>query len=191
MNRAMIDIETLSRQPDGCIISVGIALFDDTQIIASQGWAIDAQFWHGHMDPATIQWWMAQNAEAREYSFGGKTTDRTVALDLSTYLKDYNVQELWANDPSFDLVMLEQWWKRIPQVDHCPFKFWTYRSYRTITSLTSEITGIDHKHSQGKFVAHNPVEDAVAQARVVIACRNALMTLVPVTPFHHAVNVLP
>ncbi len=174
MNHLMLDIETLSRRPDGCIISVGFALFTDTDVLDSNGWAIYHDHWHGFLEPDTIKWWMKQPDEVRAFSFNGTYSDMSVALGLKTLADTNEIDEVWANDPNFDLSMLEQWWTRVG-LNHWPFAYWKYRSFRTITALTKEVTGQDFKAaSKNTFAAHNPVEDAVNQARVVIACRHAL-----------------
>jgi 3' exoribonuclease, RNase T-like len=180
MNHAMIDIETLSKQPNGAIISIGVAIFNDQLVTASDGWALDPKCWHGHLDPETIHWWAAQNEAAREFSFTGKFTDVTAAFNLKTLLAQHNVQEVWANDPQFDLVMLQQWWERLGKsmVGDFPIHYRQPRSYRTICALAEEIDGVDPRKSwAGNYVAHNPIEDAVSQARVVIASRNIIPRL--------------
>jgi exodeoxyribonuclease VIII len=171
----MIDIETLSLRPDAAIISVGVAIFDNAQVIAADSWAIDHRCWHGHLDPGTVQWWMQQSDEAVQFSFSGTKIDVEVALALKAYVMDHNCEEIWANDPNFDLVILESWWRRLNI--EWPFKFWTYRAYKTLVAITQEITNIDYRSRQPKFTAHNPQEDAVAQARVVMACRESLRSL--------------
>lgn len=185
MNHAMIDIETLSKQPDAAIISIGVAIFNDEQVIASEGWAIDHLYWHGHLDPSTIHWWSQQSEAAREFSFSGKFTDFSAAFALKTLLAQHNVAEVWANDPQFDLVKLEQWWRRIgdtgrvrpisPSAGEYPIHYRKERSYRTICALAQEVTGDDpRKGWAGNYVAHDPVQDAVSQARVVIFARSII-----------------
>jgi hypothetical protein len=175
----MIDVETLSTQPDAAILSVGVAIFDDTQVLEAESWAIADTYWHGHIEAGTVKWWNRQNEAARSFSFNGTSMDVSVALALKVLLEKHNPQETYANDPDFDLIILKQWWSRCMSGTAFPIPYWTYRSYRTLSALTKEITGIDPKKEwAGSFIAHNPAEDAVAQARVVIQCRRALRRLI-------------
>jgi len=170
----MIDIETLSRKPDGCIISIGMAVFNESKVLAVDSWAIEHRYWHGHLEPNTLHWWFQQSEEARHFSFSGTHTDSHVAVKIKDLFAEYMVHEVWANDPDFDLVMLKGWWSRCSALEY-PVKFWNHRSYRTLLALVRDLTGTDPKKDfAGEFIAHNPADDATAQARVVIACRQLL-----------------
>jgi hypothetical protein len=180
-NHAMIDIETLGLRYDSAIISVGVAIFDDEQVTATDGWAIAHKHWHGHIDPGTVAWWAHPDRDAsREFSFAGNMTDFAVAFQLKTFLAQHNADEIWANDPEFDLVVLKSWWNRIgvadiasPRVGDFPCRYWKSRSFRTIVA-EAERLGIDMSDARGMYVAHNPVDDAASQARAVIAARKAI-----------------
>lgn len=176
MNHAMIDIETLSTKPDAAVLSIGVAIFNDTQVIATDGWAFDITNLHGHIDPDTIAWWMKQGDAAREFSFTGKILAGSAAVLLKTTLAQHDVQEVWANDPSFDCVILREWWDRVRQtaaLGNFPWKFYNERSYRTIVAEAERLS-YDPKAAKGFYVAHNPIDDAAAQARVVIEARRML-----------------
>ena len=178
MIKCMVDVETLSQQPNAAVISIGMAFFDDTQVIAAESWAIAPADWHGDLQPETIQWWINQSEIAREFSFNGKSCAKAVAIALHDLIDKHSPDEFWANDPDFDLIILKAWWSRCAMVMKFPIPFWSHRSYRTLVSLTKELTGIDPKKEwAGSFIAHNPTEDAVAQSRVVIQCRKILKTM--------------
>ncbi len=185
MNHAMIDTETLSLRYDAAVISIGVAIFNDTEVIASDGWAIEPRYWHGHLDPETIRWWAHPDRDgAREYSFSGKLTDFSAAFHLKTFLAQHNAQEMWANDPEFDMVVLKSWWGRIGQTKvgnaiqplpgAYPLPYKMSRSYRTINAEAQRL-GHDTRQFWGDdVIAHNPVDDAVSQARVVIGARKLI-----------------
>ena len=184
MNHAMIDCETLSLEPTACVISIGVAIFNDSEVIDSDGWAIDPRWWHGHIDPGTVAWWADPDRDgARELSFTGKHTDFDAAFYLKTFLAKHNADEMWANDPEFDMVVLKQWWKRIgynqvpgraaQTAGDFPMHYKKSRSYRTINAEAQRL-GHDTRAHWGNCIAHNPVEDAVSQARVVVAARKML-----------------
>ena len=184
INHAMIDLETLSTESDACVISIGVAIFTDKEVTQSDGWAIRPDYWHGRIDGSTVAWWAdVERDGAREFSFKGKHSDFGAAFALKTFLAQYNVQEVWAKDPHFDYVILKNWWTRIgvvkveghlqPHPGDFPISYRQPRSYRTIVG-EAERMGHEVEESRGIFVAHNPVEDAVSQARVVVEARKLL-----------------
>jgi len=175
MNHAMIDLETLSTRYDAAVISMGVAIFDDSLVIESAGWALDPKYVSGHIDPGTVFWWTQQAEAAREYSFAGKYTPTTVAFELKTLLAKYNVQEVWSKDPHFDHVILTSWWDRLSNGGGAfPYHYRAPRSYRTLEAETIRAGFDHHEWEQYNYVAHNPVDDAVTQARAVIKMRQLM-----------------
>lgn len=187
MKSLMVDVETLSVEVNACVISVGICAFDqDQKIYASEGWAIRAADWHGHIDPKTVQWWSKQNEAAREYSFNGVETSLNVAAALKLFMEKHGGDELWANDPDFDVTILKHWWERVEA--HHKFHLGDFpggklrhrlpRSYRTLVAEAKRL-GIQYEDAYSMAsVAHNPVDDACNQARVIIRIRNHLTAAV-------------
>lgn len=179
MNHAMIDLETLSVKPDAAVISMGVAIFNDDMIIDSEGWALRPDAVHGHIDPKTLFWWTQQEEAARIFSFGGKMTCSSVAFALKTLLAKYDVKEVWSKDPHFDHVILQSWWERIHDhekfnVGEFPYHYRAPRSFRTLEA-EAERAGFDRADwQQYDYVAHNPVDDAVTQARAVIKMRQLM-----------------
>jgi 3' exoribonuclease, RNase T-like len=188
MKSLMTDVETLGTEPGSAIISIGICAFDqDRGVIASEGWAIRAADWHGDIDGKTVQWWSKQNEAARDYSFTGQLTCLQAAMGLKAFMEEWGGDELWANDPDFDVVLLKQWWIRTEA--HAKFTLGNFpggplrhrlpRSYRTMVAEANRLgISYDHAHSMSS-VAHNPVDDACNQARVIIAIRNHLTAAIP------------
>ena len=179
MNYCMIDLETLSTKSDAAILSIGCAIFNDKEVIDSGGWALAPASIHGHIDPATIQWWAKSDKDGvREYSFSGQLTSLTAAFELKTMVAKHNASQVWAKDPDFDVVILRNWWDRVGKnegvhLGDFPFSFWNTRSVRTIVGEAKRL-GHDPEKAAGIYGAHNPVDDAVSQARVVIAARQML-----------------
>ncbi len=175
MTNVMIDLETLSTRFDAAVVSIGVAIFNDEKILDSAGWALEPNSVNGHIDPKTVMWWMQQDEAARAFSFTGKYLPSTVAFELKTLLAKYDVKEVWSKDPHFDHVILTEWWARIDQhVGEFPYHYRAPRSYRTLEAETIR-AGFDAKNwHQWNYVAHNPVDDAVTQARAVIEMRRLL-----------------
>jgi hypothetical protein len=179
MRHAMIDLETLSVRNDAAVISIGVAIFDDDDIVDSVGWALSPKSVHGHIDPNTVFWWTQQSEAAREYSFTGKYLSMTVGFELKTLLAKHDVKEVWSKDPHFDHVILTEWWHRVEKVEHYnlgefPYHYRAPRSYRTLESEALRAGFTEDMWSQFNYVAHNPVDDAVTQARAVIQMRKLL-----------------
>lgn len=179
MTNAMIDLETLSTLPDAAVVSIGVAIFNDDKVLDSVGWALDPKSVHGHIDPKTVNWWMQQEQAAREYSFGGKYQSMTVGFELKTLLAKYDVKEVWSKDPHFDHIILSQWWDRVNTVEKFnlgdfPYHYRAPRSFRTLEAEAIRAGFDPAEWAQWNYVAHNPVDDAVTQARAVIKMRQLL-----------------
>jgi hypothetical protein len=176
---SMIDLETLSTRFDAAVISIGVAIFNDEKILESAGWALRPESIHGHIDPKTVQWWTQQAEAAREFSFTGKYMSSTAAFELKTLLGKFDVKEVWSKDPHFDHVILQSWWERVPQhegfvLGDFPYHYRAPRSYRTLESEAIRAGFTSDMWEQFNYVAHNPVDDAVTQARAVIEMRRLL-----------------
>lgn len=184
----MLDLETLSTKTHAAVISIGVCAFDqDQKVIASEGWAIRAADWHGHVDPKTVKWWMEQNEAARNYSFSGTTSSLDAALAYKNFVDQWGGDELWANDPDFDVTILKHWWERVQEHHRFilgdfpggPLRHRLPRSYRTIVAEAKRLgISTDHVFSPSS-VAHNPVDDACNQARVVVHIRNHITAATP------------
>lgn len=170
---AMIDLETLSTAKNAAIISIGVVKFDRNSIVSSDGWAFDLSKVTGHVQASTVGWWMQQNEAAKDYSFKGKEDPHTVAQHLITLLK--GCDEVWANDPDFDHVILQSWWESLyPKPGPFPIHHRAARSFRTLNMLGREC-GVDIEALyKDRAAAHNPIEDAAVQARVVIEVRKRI-----------------
>jgi 3' exoribonuclease, RNase T-like len=179
MKSVMLDIETLGTAKDSAVISIGICAFNEEKgVIASDGWAIRSLDWHGVIDPSTVKWWSQQNEAAREYSFNGTTPDHVAASLIKQFVMTHggseSEDEVWANDPDFDVVILQSWWKRVPGAGKFPFHYRAARSCRTIWAEAKRL-GIYYDGAAAHTVAHNPIDDACNQARAVIQVRKNLI----------------
>ena len=169
MKSVMVDIETLSTANDACVISIGLAAFDESGVTDTAGFSMPTDDWHGHIDPSTVKWWMKQSEAARAYSFSGTTSAIVAALKFRQFVA--GADEVWANSPQFDITILQNWWKRVPTASHFPVSYKIHRDLRTIFAEAKRLgVDIDDAYKMGT-TAHNPVDDAANQARVVVAWR--------------------
>ncbi|MBI1620089.1 3'-5' exonuclease [Aquamicrobium zhengzhouense] len=164
MNHLMIDIETLGTRPNAPILSIGAVVFDPNT--GKQGAtfyrAIDPAnaFLHGVPDGDTFKWWMEQSDAARKAAVAGNTLLADALTDLTKMPVVWKDVQVWANDPDFDVTILNYaFHKVLGQL--APWRFWNTRSCRTI----AEVAGKRPPKPQG--VHHNALDDAKHQAKWV------------------------
>lgn len=156
----MIDLETLGTKPNSAILSIGAVYFDkdglgeefyeniDLKTSLDNGFDIDA---------STVYWWLSQDKEAGKV-LGEYRTMVSAAINRIHYFIHPDVK-VWANSPSFDLVMLKNHFDKFSY--ETPWEFWNEMDVRTFLSIT--------KAERVKpVVAHNALEDAKAQAMTIV-----------------------
>lgn len=176
----MVDLETLSVQPDAAVLSIGACAFDmldkdeDITEVFSANVSLESNVEHGrHISADTLLWWFKQSPEAQEATFHAPTISLPQALmKLTQWINGLRPMptHVWARDPDFDIVILRQAYAAISS--EFPFKYWTSRSVRTIVELAYP------NHDEPKFsggVKHSAVDDAVYQAMLTKLCYHRLL----------------
>ena len=161
----MIDLETLSTNPDAVILTAGGVKFDPyTHVEPSQGMYfrvdVDSQTkMNRHVMDDTLTWWSTQPKEVSEEALGDKNR-----ISLEEMVKTINkwsvgVDVFWCQGPLFDYAILQNIYK---QLGHpVPWQYWQIRDSRTLFSLVP--ADLNEKRS-GK---HNALEDCYFQAKKV------------------------
>lgn len=161
----MLDTETLSTRPEATILTFGACKFspykehDIVDGIYSRI-NVDEQIALGsHIDDETIAWWGKQADDVREEALGD---DNRISLEqftqeLNRFL--VGVDNIWAQGPVFDIVILENLYRRLGKP--CPWQFWQIRDSRTLLSSLGD------PREKNKAGLHNALEDAVSQAQAV------------------------
>lgn len=188
---AMVDIETMDTIPTAAVLTIGAVLFDprgqDTEETLREAPTYYSvipmssnQVYKRTESESTKKWWSEQNAEAFAALSAGPFTPLDVALrELSTFLQTGTLKtsRMWANDPDFDCVILQ---------DACracgvnwPMSFYLNRSVRTIKDLAYPDGDVP---KIGVGVAHNALDDSIRQALVVQNCHHVIDEL---HAFHH------
>lgn len=177
---AMIDLETFGKKPGCAILSIGATLFnrfsgeivDTFYVEINQQSCVDTGF---TADISTLEWWSQQSDEAQallERTIGGGGTpirDAVQALRdwLSPHTQTQSFRGVWANDPTFDVSILEAAFDRF-RIGY-PWKFWTPRSCRTLVDIGQQF-GTDPKRTTPfEGIAHNALDDAKHQTQYVCA----------------------
>ena len=165
MIHAMIDLETLSTNPNATILTVGGVKFDPyTQIEPSQGMYfrvdVDSQTAMGRdVMQETLDWWGTQDKEIMEEALGDN--DR---ISISEMLKTINkwcvgVDVFWSQGPLFDYAILQDFYAQMKKP--VPWNYWQIRDSRTLFSL------VPRDPNEKRTGLHNALEDCYFQAKKV------------------------
>ena len=176
-NHIMIDLETLSTQPNAHILSIGAVAFSmDKGIVDEFYYCLGIGKQDRHVSLATVAWWMGQSLEARkvfEDPLDGCLPSALMRLHdfcsrstLDGVCSRGTLDGVWAKGPSFDLVILENAYKQYGI--NCPWPFWAHRDVRTIEFIFQSMGGLKSVLGTKRGTAHNALDDARVQAQDVI-----------------------
>ncbi len=125
----------------------------------------------GKYDPATLRWWKQQDPEAVASLKENRQPVKKVLEDFFLWISNFRapIHVQWANDPSFDLVLLKHWCI-LANVTYT-FKYGNEGSCRTIKRLAWPDSPVPNFH---EGVAHNAGEDCIGQGLTVQAAHYLL-----------------
>jgi len=165
MIHAMIDLETLSTNPNATILTVGGVKFDPYRSVEpAQGMYfrvdVNAQTNMGRdVMQDTVNWWSKQPKEISDEAF---SDDNRMSLDdmIKTINKfSVGVDVFWCQGPLFDYAILQDIYR---QLGHpVPWQYWQIRDSRTLFSL------VPRDMNENRTGLHNALEDCYFQARKV------------------------
>lgn len=175
MTHIMIDIETMSTQADGAVLSIGLCEFHPntgigrTLEVRNTG---EAQREIGrHFDPNTIAWWGRQSPEARAKLIEEPIFDKAkdMMLPVAAFIKNSASSQwdrnVWAKSPTFDLILMRDLAK---QVDvKWPGHFAREYCVRTMLMI-AKARGWHDILAMEPEIAHGALSDAVHQAEQMI-----------------------
>ena len=171
----MIDNETLSAEIGGAIIAIGAVVFTEEAVIEASYIGIEPGVAPGHRSLSTMLWWSQQDEEIRERAFGGKLDVWGACHAFSQFAHRHaDVECVWANSPSFDLVGLRMMYGSAG-IEFPPFlAYYKERDFRTLMQST-KLSGNNALYKLMKLerdknhAKHDALEDALAQAAAVQA----------------------
>lgn len=173
----MVDLETLSTEPNAIILTIGCVPFgsDGSHIVTEDMYfynRVELSSYNDiidkfHMDFNTLLWWLEQDNEPLSEAFKNgprKPIAQAIAdfalwiIQICKYCQDSKIT-MWSHGKDFDCVILQSAFKvfGIP----CPWSYWDTRDTRTIYALTR----VDLRNIQmpDGFKAHNAIGDCLKQ----------------------------
>ncbi|ENS3557782.1 3'-5' exoribonuclease [Escherichia coli] len=168
----MIDLETMGKNPDAPIISIGAIFFDPQTGDMGPEFSktIDLETAGGVIDRDTIKWWLKQSREAQSAILTDEIPLDDALLQLREFIDENSGEffvRVWGNGASFDNVILRRSYER--QGIHCPWRYYNDRDVRTILELGKAIDFDARTAIPFEGVPHNALDDARHQAKQVSA----------------------
>ena len=174
MNNLMIDIETLSTRCDAAILSIGAVFFDTETLELGETFLVNIKMEsdknYGRIDPETIKWWLKQSDIARiEVTQSTEHTLLSALCSLKRWITsktDPKQLKVWANSPSFDLVILHNAYQRCDK--NAPWEWHNERDVRTCIDIgKTELNR--HETIKPNNRQHTALADAQYQAAMVLS----------------------
>lgn len=172
MEHMMLDLETMSTEPNAAIVAIGAVMFDargttpEKQIgpsfYAAISLASNERFGR-HISASTVTWWLKQEPQARLEVANANLDLREALMMLQSWCGtqcDQGVLKVWGNGSDFDNVILNSAYKE--QRLLAPWKYSHNRCYRTMRACLPKVD------VPFAGVYHNALDDAINQARYLI-----------------------
>ncbi|EFM3573790.1 exonuclease, partial [Escherichia coli] len=168
----MIDLETMGKNPDAPIISIGAIFFDpQTGDMGPEfSKAIDLETAGGVIDRDTIKWWLKQSREAQSAIMTDEIPLDDALLQLREFIDENSGEffvQVWGNGANFDNTILRRSYER--QGITCPWRYYNDRDVRTIVELGKAIDFDARTAIPFEGERHNALDDARYQAKYVSA----------------------
>ncbi|KAB2831112.1 exonuclease [Escherichia coli] len=168
----MIDLETMGKNPDAPIISIGAIFFDPQTGDMGPEFSktIDLETTGGVIDRDTIKWWLKQSREAQSALLTDEIPLDDALLQLREFIDENSGEffvQVWGNGANFDNVILRRSYER--QGIPCPWRYCNDRDVRTIVELGKAIDFDARTDIPFEGELHNALDDARYQAKYVSA----------------------
>ncbi|TIY99005.1 exonuclease [Escherichia coli] len=168
----MIDLETMGKNPDAPIISIGAIFFDPQTGDMGPEFSktIDLETAGGVIDRDTIKWWLKQSREAQSAIMTDEIPLDDALLQLREFIDENSGEffvQVWGNGANFDNVILRRSYER--QGIPCPWRYCNDRDVRTIVELGKAIDFDARTAIPFEGERHNALDDARHQAKYVSA----------------------
>lgn len=168
MKDMMIDIETLGRESNCIITSVGACVFDVDTCRVDTGATFHCYVRWGNQDgrvveTQTLQWWMQQANFENEMTNEPRFPLQIVLGYLTDYIKRTKVERVWAKGIAFDFGVLKNAYKMYST--RVPWHFRDEMDARVIYHL-GKMIGLHPRERDS--TEHDALADAIYQAWYVV-----------------------
>ncbi|EPT0222199.1 3'-5' exoribonuclease domain-containing protein [Escherichia coli] len=166
----MIDIETMGKNPNAAIISIGAIFFDPQTGDMGPEFSktIDLDTAGGVIDRDVIKWWLKQSREAQSAILIDEIPLDDALLQLREFIAENSGEffvQVWGNGANFDNTILRRSYER--QGIPCPWRYYNDRDVRTIVELGKAIDFDARTAIPFEGERHNALDDARYQAKYV------------------------
>ncbi|EEV7958627.1 exonuclease [Escherichia coli] len=166
----MIDLETMGKNPDAPIISIGAIFFDPQTGDMGPEFSktIDLETAGGVIDRDTIKWWLKQSREAQSAIMTDEIPLDDALLQLREFIDENSGEffvQVWGNGANFDNTILRRSYER--QGIPCPWRYCNDRDVRTIVELGKAVDFDARTAIPFEGERHNALDDARYQAKYV------------------------
>ncbi|EGN7651260.1 exonuclease [Escherichia coli] len=174
----MIDLETMGKNPDAPIISIGAIFFDPQtgEMGPEFSKTIDLETAGGVIDRDTIKWWLKQSREAQSAILTDEIPLDDALLQLREFIDENSGEffvQVWGNGATFDNVILRRSYER--QGIPCPWRYTNDRDVRTMVALGLMMDFDARTTIPFEGERHNALNDARYQAKYVSAIWQKLL----------------
>ncbi len=162
IEHVMLDIETLGKGNNACILSIGAVKFNPfTNTIYDSFYVpVDPESCQAlglKIDASTVMWWLAPERDEGRTAMADE-----VRVDLPSALYGFvdwfgEDKPVWGNGSTFDNVIMSNAFAAC-NIDQ-PWKFWNDKCYRTLKGQAKSIK----LKREGTY--HNALDDAISQAK--------------------------
>ncbi len=166
----MINLETMGKNPDAPLISIGAIFFDPQTGDMGPEFSktIDMDTAGGVIDRGTIKWWLKQSREAQSAILTDEIPLDDALLQLREFIDENSGEffvQVWGNGANFDNTILRRSYER--QGIPCPWRYYNDRDVRTIVELGKAIDFDARTAIPFEGERHNALDDARYQAKYV------------------------
>ncbi|HCN4631783.1 TPA: 3'-5' exoribonuclease, partial [Escherichia coli] len=171
-NHLSVDLETMGKNPDAPVISIGVIFFDPQTGDMGPEFSktIDLDTAGGVIDRDVIKWWLKQSREAQSAILTDEIPLDDALLQLREFIDENSDEffvQVWGNGANFDNTILRRSYER--QEIPCPWRYHNDRDVRTIVELGKAIDFDARTAIPFEGERHNALDDARYQAKYVSA----------------------